>query len=70
VPGLQSHAQDVLLLMAPALAAACRCVGEAVFEYLDFIMLKRMKRVVAALEEDTALVGDVAIKFKLVEANR
>jgi len=70
VPGLQSHAQDVLLLMAPALAAAYRCVGEAVFEYLDFIKPfveeEAVKRIVAALEEGAALVGGVVIRFRPV----
>jgi len=70
VPGLQSHAQDVPLLMAPALVTACRCVGEAVYECLDFIMLKKMKRAVAALEEGAALVGVVVVNFKPVEADR
>jgi hypothetical protein len=70
VPSLRSHAQDVLLLMAPALAAAYRCVGEAVFEYLDFIKPfveeEAVKRIVAAMEEGAALVGNVVIRFRPV----
>jgi hypothetical protein len=37
VPELQKRAQDVLLLMAPALAAACQCIGDEAYEYLDFV---------------------------------
>jgi hypothetical protein len=36
VPALQKYAQDALLLMAPALAVAHKCVGDRAFEYLEF----------------------------------
>ena len=70
-PGLQERAQDALLLMAPALAVAHQCVGDEVFEYLDlvkpFVEEEAVRRVVAALEEGIALIGNVAIKFKPVK---
>jgi hypothetical protein len=73
VPGLREQAQDVLLLMAPALSAAYRCVGE-VFEYLDFIKPfvdeEAVNRIAAALEEGAAVVGGVTIKFEPVKAEQ
>jgi hypothetical protein len=45
-----------------------------VFEYLEtvrpLIGEEMTKRIVAALEEGAALVGDVVVKFKPVETNR
>ena len=71
VPPLQEHAQDVLVLMAPALATAYQCVGEEVFEYLElarpFIGEDAAKRIAAALEEGGVLVGGVVINFKPVK---
>jgi hypothetical protein len=70
-PGLRQHAQDVLLLMAPALSAAYPCIGEEVFEYLElarpFVEEEAVKRVVAAMEEGGVLVGGVIIKFPPVK---
>jgi hypothetical protein len=74
VPALRDSAQDVLMLMAPAFAAAYECVGEVVFEYIElikpFVEEEVVKRIVAALEEGAALVGNVVIKFRPVEAAR
>jgi hypothetical protein len=70
-PKLRDRVQSLLLLAAPALAAAYQCVGEEVFEYLEtvrpLIGEEAVKRIVAALEEGAALVGDVVINFKPVE---
>jgi hypothetical protein len=73
-PGLQEHAQDVLLLVAPAFAEAYQCVGEAVFDYLDyirpFVAEEAIKRIVATMEEGVALVGNVIIKFPPVKTQQ
>jgi len=71
-PTLRRHAQDVLLLMAPALAEAYRCVGESTFRYIDgelrpFVKEKMIKRIVVAMEEGAVTIGDVKIKFKPVK---
>ncbi len=70
VPNLRERAQDALLLMAPALAAAHRCVGDAAFEYLEFIRPfvgeEAIKRIVAAMEEGAVLIGNTAVKFEPV----
>ena len=72
--GLREQAQDVLLLMAPALAAAHRCVGDWAFEYLDFIKPfvgeEAVRRIVAAMEEGAALVGGVAVEFEPAKAEQ
>jgi hypothetical protein len=74
VPNLQERAQDALLLMAPALAVAHKCVGDRAFEYLEFIRPfveeEAIKRIVAAMEEGAVLVGGVAIKFEPVKAEQ
>jgi hypothetical protein len=74
VPGLQKHAQDALLLMAPALATAHRCVGDRAFEYLEFIRPfvgeEAIKRIVAAMEEGAVLIGGTTIKFEPVKAEQ
>jgi hypothetical protein len=71
---LREQAQDVLLLVAPALSAAYKCIGEEVFEYLElvrpFVEEEALKRVVAALEEGVALVGGTLIKFEPVKSNQ
>ncbi len=73
VPSLQERAQDVILLMAPALALVHQC-GEDVFEYLDLIMPfveeEAVKRIVAALEEGVVLVGEVDIRFEPVKTTQ
>jgi hypothetical protein len=70
-PKLRDRVQSLLLLAAPALAAAYQCVGEEVFEYLEtvrpLIGEEMTKRIVAALEEGAVLVGGVVINFKPVE---
>jgi hypothetical protein len=74
VPSLQKHAQDVLTLMAPALALAYQCMGEEVFEYLElarpFIGEDATRRIVAALEEGGVLVGGATIQFKPVKVRQ
>ncbi len=76
---LQKHAQDVLLLLAPALALGYRCVGEEVFEYLDLLRpfiepaesgkeeKSAVERIVAAMEQGGVVVGNVIIRFKPVK---
>ena len=70
--GLREQAQDVLPLMAPALAAAHRCVGDWASEYLDFIKPfvgeEVVKRIVAAMEKGTAPIGGAAVKFEPAKA--
>jgi hypothetical protein len=74
VPSLQKDAQDVLTLMAPALALAYQCVREVVFEYLElarpFIGEDATRRIVAALEEGGVLVGGATIQFKPVKVRQ
>jgi hypothetical protein len=74
VPPLQKDAQDVLTLMAPALALAYQCVGEEVFEYLElirpFIGEDATRRIVAALEEGGVIVGGETIRFKPVKVKQ
>jgi len=64
-------AQDLLMLLAPAFALAHQCVGEEVFDYLEpikpIIGEDATGRIVAALEQGAAVVGDVVIKFKPVK---
>jgi hypothetical protein len=68
VANLRDQAQDVFMLLAPALAVAHQCVD--VFRFLElmkvFIKEEAAKRVAAALEEGAVLVGGTAIKFKPV----
>ena len=70
VANLRDQAQDVLLLMAPALAVAHQCAGKDVFRYLELmkVLIKEetVKRIAAALEEGAVLVGNTTIKFKPV----
>ncbi len=71
-PTLRRYAQEVLLLIAPALAEAYQCVGESVFRYIDselrpFVKEKMIKRIVAAMEKGAVTIGDVKIKFKPVK---
>ena len=73
-PNLREQAQDVLLLAAPALSAAYKCIGEEVFDYLElmrpFVEEEALKRAVAALEEGAALVGGTLIKFEPVKSKQ
>ena len=70
VANLRDQAEDVLLLMAPALAVAHQCIGKDVFRYLELmkVLIKEetVKRIAAALEEGAVLVGNTTIKFKPV----
>ncbi len=74
VPNLQKHAQDALLLMAPALAAAHRCAGDRVFEYLEFIRPfvgeEVIKRIVAAMEEGAVVIGNSTVRFEPVRTEQ
>ncbi len=79
-PNLQERAQEVLLLLAPALALGYQCVGDEVFEYLDLLRpfiedsAKEAKneserkgvveRIAAAMEQGGVIVGNVIIRFK------
>ncbi len=72
---LRHHAQDVLLLMAPALAEAYRCVGESTFRYIDaelrpFVEEKMLKKITAAMKKGVVTIGDVNIKFKPVRTSQ
>jgi nitrate reductase NapAB chaperone NapD len=74
-PTTRQHAQDVLLLVAPALAEAYQCVGESAFRYIDvelrpFVKEKMLKRIAAAMEKGAVAIGDVKIKFKPVRAGK
>ncbi|MFZ8839149.1 MAG: hypothetical protein ACO2PM_09525 [Pyrobaculum sp.] len=73
-PNLRKPAENLLLLAAPALAEAYQCVGDEVFEYLEavrpFIGEEAAKRIVAALEEGSVLVGGVDFKFKPVKTSQ
>jgi hypothetical protein len=66
-------AQDLLLLLAPAVAAAHSCVGDEAFDVLDAIMSavgeETAARIAAALEEGVVAVGNVVVKFPPVKAN-
>ncbi len=68
------YAQDVLLLLAPALAEAYRCMGESAFGYLDgirpFVGEEVVKKIVAAMEEGVVIIGDVEIRFKPVKTSQ
>ncbi len=65
------RAQEVLLLMAPALAEAYQCVGEEVFKYLDSIKPlvgeRAVKRIIREMKEGNVFVGGVIITFKPVK---
>ncbi len=79
VLNLQKHAQEVLLLLAPALALGYQCVGEEVFEYLDLLRpfiepaksgkeeKSIVERITAAMEQGGVVVGNVIIGFKPVK---
>jgi len=71
VPGMQERTQDVLLLIAPALALAYRCAGEEAFTQLDlmmpFIGEEAVGRITDALENGVVLVGNTLIKFEPVK---
>lgn len=73
-PELRKLAEDLLLLTAPALAAAYECVGDEVFEYLEVVRPligeEMTERIVAALEEGIVLVGGVDFKFKPVKTSQ
>jgi hypothetical protein len=70
----RSRAQDLLLLAAPALGEAHRCVGDGVFEYLDSVRPlvgeEAVERIVAAMEEGSVVVGNVEIKFRPVKTGQ
>ncbi len=73
-PNLRELAEDLLLLMAPALAEAHQCVGDEVFEYLEVVKPligeEVAKKIAAAMEEGTVLVGGVDFKFKPVKTSQ
>ncbi len=59
--------QELLLLLAPLLAAEYTCVGDEVFETLEAIRHgireEMVKRIVAALEEGALKIGHTIIQF-------
>ena len=69
-PEMREQLQSLLLLTAPALAVAHQCVGDEVFEYLETIApligREMVEKIVAALEEGVALVGNTVIQFQPV----
>jgi hypothetical protein len=73
-PKLRKLAEDLLLLMAPALAEVHACIGDEVFEYLEtvrpFIGEEATKRIVAAMEEGAVSVGGVEFKFGPVKTSQ
>jgi hypothetical protein len=73
-PNLRKLAEDLLLLTAPALAEAYQCAGDEAFEYLEVVRPligeETTKRIVAALEEGSVLVGGVDFKFKPVKTSQ
>ena len=68
------YARDLLLLTAPALAEAHRCVGEKIFEYLDsmrpFFGEKTTKRIATALKEGIVFIGNAPIFFKPIKTKK
>ena len=72
--GLREQAQDVLLLMAPALAAAYQCAGKEVFKYLDSIKPiigeGAVKRIIDEMRRGNVFVGGVLIAFKPVKTGK
>jgi len=66
-------AQDLLLLLAPAVAVVHSCIGDEAFDVLDAIMSavgeETTARIAAALEEGVVAVGNVVVKFPPVKTN-
>jgi len=59
--------QDMLLLLAPAIATAHECIGDEAFDLLDMIAptigRNMAERIAAALEEGAVKIGQVEIRF-------
>ncbi len=59
--------QDMLLLLAPAIAAAHECIGDEAFDLLDMIAptigREMAERIAAALEEGVVKIGRMELKF-------
>jgi hypothetical protein len=61
----EKHAQEILMLMAPALAAAHRCGEQALsMEMIEPLVGEVMKRITTALKEGNIQIGDVGIEFE------
>ncbi len=64
----------MLLLAAPALAEAYRCIEKSVLGYLNeirpFVKEKMIKRITVAMEKGVVIIGDVKIKFKPVKTSQ
>jgi hypothetical protein len=66
-PALQEDAQEVLMLLAPALAVLYQCVGEDAHENLEMMrpfIGEAAERIAATMEEGIVNVGNVFIRFK------
>jgi hypothetical protein len=63
--------QEMLLLLAPAIAAAYECIGDEAFNLLDTMELavgrEMAERIAAALEEGVVKIGNIALKFTPVK---
>jgi hypothetical protein len=59
--------QDMLLLLAPAIAAAHECIGDRAFDLLDMVEpaigREVVERIAAALEEGVVRIGRIELKF-------
>jgi hypothetical protein len=59
--------QDMLLLLAPAVAKAHECLGDDAFNLLDMLApalgREAVERIAAAMEEGAVKIGRVVIKF-------
>ena len=59
--------QDMLLLLAPAVAKAHECLGDDTFNLLDMLApalgREAVERIAAAMEEGAVKIGRVVIKF-------
>ncbi len=64
-------AQDMLLLLAPAIAAAHECIGDKAFDLLDMVApaigREMAERIAAALEEGVVKIGRIELKFPPVK---
>ncbi len=64
-------AQDMLLLLAPAIAAAHECIGDKAFDLLDMVApaigREVAERIAAALEEGIVKIGRIELKFPPVK---
>jgi hypothetical protein len=59
--------QDMLLLLAPAVATAYECIGDEAFDLLDMVApaigREMAERIAAALEEGVVEIGRIVLKF-------